>query len=154
VTKIERMQRDQVSTPDILGVLTGAEDLSRGPGVGVVLARSAGGPVCVARGRRYRLDQLAAGPFAGRPDAARVVEGIRDLMAMPSAGDLVLYGIDAPGGHVSYIAEVGAHAGFSRDEMETFVVAPPASPLREPVTHPVELYAHFVAYRDRGGQAA
>jgi hypothetical protein len=30
VTKIERMQRDQVSTPDILGVLTGAEDLSLG----------------------------------------------------------------------------------------------------------------------------
>jgi len=30
VTKIERMQQDQVSTPDILGVLTGAEDLSRG----------------------------------------------------------------------------------------------------------------------------
>jgi superfamily II DNA or RNA helicase len=30
VTKIERMQQDQVSTPDILGLLTGAEDISRG----------------------------------------------------------------------------------------------------------------------------
>ena len=45
-------------------------------------------------------------------------------MAMPSAGDLVIYGIDAPEGHVSFIPEVGAHAGPSPEEMHTFIVRP------------------------------
>ena len=48
----------------------------------------------------------------------------RALMAMRSAGDLVIYGIDAPEGHVSYIDEVGAHAGPSPEELHTFVAAP------------------------------
>jgi len=75
-----------------------AEELSRGRGVGFVLARSAEGPVCFRAGKRYQLGDSEPGPFAGRPDAAVVVDGITDLMSMPSAGDLVIYGIDASGG--------------------------------------------------------
>jgi len=45
-------------------------------------------------------------------------------MAMPSAGDLVIYGIGASEGHVSFIPEMGAHAGPSADEMQTFIVRP------------------------------
>jgi len=67
-------------------------------------------------------------------------------MAMPSAGDLVVYGIDAAPGHVSYIAESGAHAGPSPEELHTFVVAPPGVRLPEPLNHPVQLYPHFVQY--------
>jgi hypothetical protein len=70
-------------------------------------------------------------------------------MAMPSAGDLVLYGIGAPGGDVSFLDEQGAHAGPSPAELDTFVLHSPGVVLPEaPLTHPVQLYGHFRAYRD------
>ena len=124
------------------------DEISRSPGVGSVLVRSETGPLCVWRGKRYRLDELHAGPFAGRPDLARVVEGLRDLMAMESAGDLVVYGIDAPEGHVSYVPEVGAHAGASYDELHTFVIHPRGVDVPSPVRHPIELYPVFLRYQD------
>jgi hypothetical protein len=122
-----------------------AEELSRHPGVGFALARSPGGPLCFWRGKRYPVG-AADGPFAGRPDGALVVEGLTDLMAMPSAGDLVIYGIDAPLGHVSFIPEVGAHAGPSPEELHTFIVRPARVILPAPLTHPVQLYDHFMGY--------
>lgn len=126
------------------------EKLSRSPGIGFVLARSANGngPLCFWRGKRYELRESEPGPFAGREDAALVVQGIADLMAMPSAGDLVIYGTDAPNGHVSFIAERGAHAGTSAEEMHTFIVRPANVTLPAPINHPVQLYAHFMRYQE------
>jgi Type I phosphodiesterase / nucleotide pyrophosphatase len=124
------------------------DDIARSRGIGFVLARSASGPVCVWRGKRYRVEELGEGPFAGRADLALVQAGIRDLMAMPSAGDLVLYGLEAPSGHVSFIAEIGAHAGPTVDEMQTFIVTPPGVTLPGPITHPLQLYPHFARYQD------
>jgi hypothetical protein len=124
-----------------------AEGLSRSRGIGFVLARSTDGPVCYWRGKRYGLAELGSGPFAGRADLDLVVAGIRDLMAMPSAGDLVLYGLEAPEGHVSFISETGAHAGPTEDEMQTFIVTPPGVTLSTPITHPLQLYPHFVQYQ-------
>ena len=130
----------------------GMARLSREPGIGFVLVRSASGPVCWWRGRALPLDGDAAdGPFADRPDRALVAAGIRDLMAMPSAGDLVIYGIGAPGGDVSFIPERGAHAGPSEAEMHTFILHPPdCAPADGPITHPTQLYEHFIAYDPRG----
>jgi hypothetical protein len=124
------------------------DDLSRATGIGFVLVRSAAGPLCIWRGKRYRLDELGEGPFAGRADLELIAGGIRDLMAMPSAGDLVIYGQEAPGGNVSYIAEIGAHAGPSEEEMHTFVVTPPAATLPTPITHPLQLYPSFARYQE------
>jgi Type I phosphodiesterase / nucleotide pyrophosphatase len=124
------------------------DDVARSRGIGFVLVRTADGPICVWRGKRYRLDELGQGPFAGRADLDLVQAGIRDLMAMPSAGDLVLYGLEAPNGHVSFIAETGAHAGPTADEMQTFIVTPPGVDLGEPITHPLQLYPHFARYQD------
>jgi len=124
-----------------------AARISAAPGVGIVLVRSAAGPVCFWRGERYGLDTLGAGPFAKRPDLDRVVEGIRDLMAMPSAGDLVIYGIDAPQGNVSFVAEVGSHAGPSMEELHTFLIHPAEVKVPRPITHPVQLYPHFARYQ-------
>jgi hypothetical protein len=78
-----------------------------------------------------------------------VVQGIVDLMPMPSAGDLVIYCIDAPEGHVSFIREVGAHAGPSPDELHTFIVRPAQVTLPGPISHPVQLYEHFIPYQER-----
>jgi Type I phosphodiesterase / nucleotide pyrophosphatase len=124
------------------------DDVARSRGIGFVLARSASGPICVWRGKRYRLAELGEGPFAGRADLGLVQAGLSDLMAMPSAGDLVLYGLEAPAGHVSFITEVGAHAGPTADEMQTFIVTPRGVTLPGPITHPLQLYPHFAEYRD------
>ena len=126
--------------------------LSEHPGIGLVLARSAAGPVCWWRGREVSLEHDGAdGPFAEREDRQIVLAGLRDLMAMPSAGDLVVYGIGAPESDVSFIEERGAHAGPSEHEMHTFLIHPAAVSVPGPLSHPVELYAHFAAYREDGG---
>jgi hypothetical protein len=124
--------------------------LSRHPGIGLVLLRSRVGPVCWYRGTRYALDSGPVnGLFEGRADREVVLQGLRELMAMPSAGDLVLYGIDAAAGHVSFNPEHGAHAGPSEQELQTFILFPPSVRLpNEPLTHPVQLYPHFTAYAD------
>ncbi len=125
--------------------------LSQHPGIGFVLARSAAGPVFWCDGRCLTLGPAApgAGPFDDRPDQEVVLTGLRELMAMPSAGDLVLYGIGAPGGDVSFLEERGAHAGPSEAELHTFILHPAGVALpAEPLTHPVQLYPHFAAYRN------
>ena len=124
-----------------------ATKISAAPGIGLVLVRAGSGPFCFWRGRRYDLHDLQAGPFANRPDLERVVEGIRDLMAMPSAGDLVIYGINAPGGDVSFISEIGAHAGPSPDELHTFLIHPRHADVPSPITHPIQLYPYFMRYQ-------
>jgi hypothetical protein len=60
----------------------------------------------------------------------------------------VIYGIDAPRGHVSFIPERGAHAGPSPEEMHTFIVHPAHVILPLPLHHPARLYAHFLGYRE------
>lgn len=132
--------------------------LSQHPGIGLVLARGARGPECWYRGHRVSLagrpDPAARDPFAGRRDRDVVVAGLRDLMAMPSAGDLVLYGTGAPGGAVSFVDERGAHAGPSEEELHTFILHEPAARLpAEALTHPRQLYPHFLAYREAEAEA-
>jgi hypothetical protein len=127
--------------------------LSRHPGIGLALARGAAGPVCWYRGHRVPLtrrpDPTVRDPFARRADREVVVAGLRDLMAMPSAGDIVLYGTGAAAGDVSFIDERGAHAGPSEAELHTFILYPPSVALPEaPLTHPVQLYPHFMAYQE------
>lgn len=126
-----------------------AAKLSRSPGIGFVLARSTNGPLCFARGRRYRVRDSERGPFGRRADAELVVQAIGDLMSMPSAGDLVIYGIDERRGHVSFILERGGHAGPSPEELHTFIVRPAQVTLPLPISHPVQLYDHFIRYHER-----
>jgi hypothetical protein len=117
------------------------------PGVGFVLARSPEGPVVYWRGAMHRLSKGESGPFAHRPDREAVLRGIGDLMAMRSAGDLVVYGIGAPEGNISYVPEVGAHAGPSPEELHTFLIQPAGVEDTGPVQHPIELYDLFAAYQ-------
>jgi hypothetical protein len=130
-----------------------AAGLSRHPGIGLVLVRSRAGAVCWYRGRRFALDPSPArGLFEGREDREVVLQGLRELMAMPSAGDLVLYGIEAAAGDTSFVPEHGAHAGPSEHELHTFILHPPDAALpAAPLTHPVQLYPHFAAYADAAG---
>jgi hypothetical protein len=124
-----------------------ASRISASRGVGFVLARSATGPVYFWRGARYAIGGPAQPPFEERDDCDLVLRDLAALIAMPSAGDLIIYGTGAPEGNVSYIAEVGAHAGPSPDELQTFIVAPAHVDV-PPITHPIELYPLFIAYQE------
>jgi Type I phosphodiesterase / nucleotide pyrophosphatase len=130
------------------------EELSRRRDIGFVLARSAQGPVCGWGGKRFVLSRGDAGPFTGRPDLEIVLGGINDLMAMESAGDLVIYGTGAPAGNVSYVPEIGAHAGPTPEELHAFILAPTRAPLPSPLTHPTQLYPCFMRYHEIGGTTA
>jgi len=123
-----------------------AERMSMHPGIGFLLARGADGPVCVWRGKRVSLRE-EPGPFAARTDSDVVLQGIDDLMGMRTAGDLVIYGHDAVEGNVSFIAEIGAHAGPSYDELHTFIVGPADVSLPRPLQHPIQLYDVFAKYQ-------
>lgn len=129
------------------------EALARRPDIGFVLGRSSRGPVCAWGRERCVLGPGEAGPFAGRADAALVLDGLRDLMAMASAGDLVLYGNGARAGNVSFMREAGAHAGPSPEELHAFIVLPPGAVLPSPITHPVQLYPFFRRYAEADGTA-
>jgi hypothetical protein len=122
------------------------DKLSRSPGIGFVFVRAADGAVCYWQGKRCELSESEPGPFAGRADAALVVQGIHGLMKMPSAGDLVIYGGDGAERSVSFISEHGAHAGPSTTEMQTFIVHPGHVTLPAAITHPAQLYDHFIRY--------
>lgn len=126
-----------------------ATRLSRSAGIGLVLARSENGksPLCWWQGQRCELSLSEPGPFADREDVALVMEGIENLMKMRSAGDLVIYGTDSPDGYVSFICEHGAHAGPAASEMHTFIIRPAKVTLPLPISHPVQLYDHFIRYQ-------
>ena len=79
------------------------------------------------RGKEVSLGHDGAdGPFAARPDRQLVLSGLRDLMAMRSAGDLVIYGIGAPESDVSFIVERGA--GVTTSVTWSAVVSRPLCP--------------------------
>jgi hypothetical protein len=132
--------------------------LSRHPTVGFVLTRDAKGPVCYYRGEIVRIPPAAGPtgcPLFDRPDRAIVVRGLEDLLGMPSSGDVILYGHYADAGCVSYLNEVGSHAGPSEAELYAFVAAPArvAFDFRA-VMRARDLYPLFAGYHRGGGRPA
>jgi len=132
------------------------ERLSRNPGIGLVLARDAQGPVCYYRGSVLRIPPTPGStgcPLFDRPDRALVVKVLEDLLAMPSAGDVVLYGHYTARGCVSFLGERGSHAGPSEEELYGFILAPRRVKFDfEGVSGPRDLYRLFIEYQDAAGQ--
>lgn len=126
--------------------------LSRHPGIGFLLARGAQGAVCYYRGRALQIPPPLGPtgcPLFDRPDRALVVQGLETLLAMPSAGDVVVYGHYTPHGCVNFLGERGSHAGPTEAELYGFVMAPPHVEFDfEAVTGPTELYRLFIRYQD------
>ena len=88
--------------------------LSGHAAIGFVLARDARGPVCYYRGDVLRIPPPPGPtgcPVFDRPDRDIVVRGLQDLLAMPSSGDVILYGHYADAGCVNFLDERGSHAG-------------------------------------------
>jgi hypothetical protein len=130
------------------------ERLSRHSGIGFVLVRDARGAVCYYRGAVLRIPPPSGPtgcPLFDRPDRDLVVQGLEDLLAMPSAGDAMLFGHYAPPGCVSFLGERGSHAGPSEEELYGIVLAPPAVTFDfEGVSRPRDLYPLFVGYQQAG----
>jgi len=128
------------------------ERLSQHPGIGFALARDAQGPLCYYRGVVLRIPPPpgpAGCPLFDRPDRDLVVQGLEELLAMPSAGDVILFGQYAPAGCVSFLGERGSHAGPSEEELYGFVLAPPRVRFDfESVSGPRDLYPLFTGYQE------
>jgi hypothetical protein len=126
--------------------------LSRHPGIGFLLTREAAGPVCYYRGDVIRIPPPPGPtgcPLFDRPDRELVVQGLETLLAMPSGGDVIVYGHYAAAGCISFLGERGSHAGPSEPELYGFVLAPPAVTFDfEAVTGPRDLYPLFVGYQE------
>jgi hypothetical protein len=132
--------------------------LSRHPAIGFVLARDARGPVCYYRGEVLRIPPPSGStgcPVFDRPDRDIVVQGLRDLLSMPSSGDVILYGHYADAGCVNFLDERGSHAGPSESELYVFVAAPPhvAFDFRA-VTRARDLHPLFARYHPEGANPA
>lgn len=145
-------QKGHVLAEDLEARYPGILDrLSRHPTVGFVLARDAEGPLCYYRGVRFRVPPEPGPtgcPLFDRADRELVVEGLQALMAMPSAGDIVLYGHYAPRGCINYLGERGSHAGPAEEELYGFVLAPAAEAFDfGAVRGPADLYPLFLAYQ-------
>jgi hypothetical protein len=124
--------------------------LSRHPGIGLVFVRDREGPLCYYRGVALRIPPPpgpTACPLFDRPDRALVVRCLAELLAMPSAGDVMLFGHYGTEGCVSFLGERGSHAGPSEDELYGFVLAPPDVTFDfEAVSGPRDLYPLFAGY--------
>jgi hypothetical protein len=123
------------------------------PGIGLIVAHAATGPVLFHRGRRYQLgDKLQL----------RELEPFRvlgyDVLAAHLAnaasgarrGDLVLYGNFAEVGNIAFDFEFGSHGGIGADELDQFFIAPAgvelSDELRAPAV-PAEAFYRFFAAR-------
>jgi hypothetical protein len=90
-------------------------------------------------------------PLFDRSDRELVVDGLRSLLAMPSAGDIVLYGHYTARGCVNYLGERGSHAGPSEEELYGFVMAPPSVGFDfGSVRGPADLYPLLAGYHPAG----
>ena len=129
--------------------------LSRHAAIGFVLARDAQGPLCYYRGAVFRIPPasgLTGCPVFDRPDRDIVVRGLQDLLAMPSGGDVILYGHYAPAGCISFLGERGSHAGPSEEELYAFLAAPPRVAADwGGVTRARDLHAVFARYHGPAG---
>lgn len=139
-----------------------AEIETRWPGVlAAVLACPASGLVAVRggargfaflRGRRFdlaapeTLDGLLGYP--GR----LLAQYAATMLAMPSAGDLLVFGAGVPGGDVAFSWEFGSHGGIGRGDVETFFVHPAAVPFERRIEGPLDLHRFFT--ERYGGHAA
>ena len=94
----------------------------RCPDVGLVLARSARGPLALTAAGPVDPADRSSIPRGASP--AGVAAALSELARSPSAGDLVLYGAWRPGGCVAFSWEHSSHGGPSPEETETFALHP------------------------------
>jgi hypothetical protein len=97
------------------------------PAVGLMVARSADGPIVLYRGGRWRLGDRRAlerlEPFR-RLGYELLATHLMHAAEGARYGDLVLYGAFAEAGDVAFDFEFGSHGGIGPDELDQFILHP------------------------------
>ena len=119
----ERLTLDEIDAryPELVAAL------ERCPAVGIMVGRTAEGPVVMYRGARYRLGDRQA--LEELPPFQRLGYELLATHLMNAAegarfGDLVLYGAFAEAGDIAFDFEFGSHGGIGADELDQFVLHP------------------------------
>jgi hypothetical protein len=119
----ERLTLDEIDAryPELMAALEHCR------AVGLMVARTDGGPVVLYRGGRWRLGCRRA--LEGLEPFRRIGYDLLATHLMHAAegsryGDLVLYGAFAEGGDVAFDFEFGSHGGIGADELDQFMLHP------------------------------
>ncbi|HYK98834.1 MAG TPA: phage holin family protein [Candidatus Acidoferrales bacterium] len=128
--------------------------LAAEPGIGLVMVRSAGGPLVVGRAGTRSLDDGTvdgADPLA--PYGANASAGLRRVDAMPNCGDLVVIAEYDPstGETCAFEDQVGSHGGLGGAQGDAFILHPATWPLGHVVGAP-ELHARLCAWLGEGAR--
>ncbi|MGI6207560.1 MAG: alkaline phosphatase family protein [Anaerolineae bacterium] len=123
------------------------------PGIAVVGVRTAQGPLLVTAEGRYRC-QVGEGEqaFPGLPDASLLVASMRELLAYPNAGDLVLLGRWGWWGRrdlvVTFERQRATHGGVGGEQCHPFLIAVTGEPVDlSYVSSASDIYRLLMAYR-------
>ena len=136
------------------------DEMAASPGIGFVSVRTQDGGVLLhsATGQMLLTEDEATVsgvlPFDKSLFRAHVLAGVRRVTLMPRAGDICIWGGYAPGGHISYSYEFGAHSGCSDEEISAFILAPPTVDFDfAGITRHAQFYELFSRYLEDPPQA-
>ncbi|WP_373048936.1 alkaline phosphatase family protein [Vulgatibacter sp.] len=113
------------------------------PASGIVAIRGGSAGFAFLQGKRFDLSDPGALEGVLRYDGTRLRSYLLEMLQMPSAGDLVVYGAGVPGGDVAYAFEFGSHGGVGAGDVETFFIHPWHVPVGDAQMGPRELHAFF-----------
>ncbi|AKU89791.1 putative membrane protein [Vulgatibacter incomptus] len=94
------------------------------PGSGIVAVRGGRAGFAFLRGRRFDLAEPGSLEGVLPYDGERLRGYLSEMVAKPSAGDLVVFGAGVEGGDVAFAYEFGSHGGVGVGDVETFVIHP------------------------------
>jgi hypothetical protein len=128
----------------------------RSPEIGVVVLRRGEGAVALIGHEVFSVAEMDRAPLAAPFSRPAVVDLMRELPHMPTAGDLVLFG-DAvhAAGTVGFAWEFGSHGGITRVETDSVICWPARAPIDlSGLTHSTQLHAQlWEAYLASSGRA-
>lgn len=114
------------------------------PAAGMVLVRGGRCGFAFVRGRRIDLAEPASLRGLIGYDTDLLGRFLREMIATPSAGDLVVLGAGVPGGDVAFAWEFGSHGGVGTGGVKSFFIHPTSLDLDHlRGSGPIELHAFF-----------
>lgn len=94
------------------------------PAAGIVATRGGRAGFAFHKGKRFDLAEpgVLRGILPYDPETLR--QYLREMIAIPSSGDLLIFGAGVGGGDVAYAWEFGSHGGVGTGDVETFLLHP------------------------------
>lgn len=66
-------------------------------------------------------------PFDSSINRQHVLDGVRRVTLMQRSGDICIWGGNSPKGDISFTHEYGSHSGYTDEEIQAFIMAPPGA---------------------------